>query len=253
MADTLAYVLLGAAGSGRREILSDLALACDADSVAVHSSEADLFSADALPREIQPVTWKWSEGFQYTEAPVDGPEVIFLLTDGRTNPVDQVEALPQWLQARQASLARILTVVDASLAEADSAVLPWYDACIHFSDVVLLNRLAGLPGSWAGKFRARYERAFLPCLFETVRAGKVKNPALVLDPLPRRLAQFLDEGNALELFRPAEPDPEDAFDDDAPDEPEGDPYLARLPSGQRVKPIPKISAILERAGRLPSA
>ena len=68
-------------------------------------------------------------------------------------------------------LARVLCVVHCALAEKHPALLAWYDACVHFSDVVLLQRREGVANKWVSDFLKHYQDQFMPCLFETVKAG----------------------------------------------------------------------------------
>ena len=42
------------------------------------------------------------------------------------------------------TIARVITIVNCELAEKHSALLAWYEACVHFSDIVLLNRREGV-------------------------------------------------------------------------------------------------------------
>jgi hypothetical protein len=170
---------------------------------------------------------------------------IFIVFDGRKNPVDQIEALKGWLAVNGAEIARVLCVVDCQLAEKHPRLLAWFEACIHFSDVVLLNHREGIPNKWVGDFKARFEGKFYPCLFEFVKEGRVKNPALVLAPVARRMSHLFDED-------------EWVVDDEDEDESEGedevemkldvDPYLERRNGGRRVHEIPHIEDFLPKPG-----
>src|SRR4051794_74239 len=103
----LVYVILGAAGSGRREALADLteSLADEGDGVAVLLSDAEAAGeADAkLPGLAR---WTWSDGMIVATWPA-GATQVFFVTDGRTSPVDQLELLKPWIEAQGAELARV--------------------------------------------------------------------------------------------------------------------------------------------------
>jgi hypothetical protein len=51
----------------------------------------------------------------------------------------------------------------------------------------------GRPNKWIGDFKGKFEHKFYPCLFEFVKEGRVKNPALVLAPVARRMSHVFDE------------------------------------------------------------
>jgi hypothetical protein len=173
---------------------------------------------------------------------------IFFFTDGAQNPVDQVEAFKPWLEAQGGELARVIAIVDCQLAEKNPALLAWYEACVHFADVVLLNRREGVENKWLSNFQTHFKKQFYPCLFEFVKDGRVKNPALLLEPQARRMTHVFDEepnwvvtdSNGEEI----DADEEGGDDEDLEVTPEQDPYLARRLGGRRVKELPDIAKYL---------
>jgi hypothetical protein len=187
--------------------------------------------------------WAWNDG--RIESPdLAGATHVFLFTDGRRNPVDQVEAFQAWLAASGGELARILCVIHCGLVAQHKELLAWYDACVHFADVVLLNRREGVPNKWMSDFQARYAAQFLPCLFELVKAGRVENPALILEPQARRMSHVFDEEPNWEVTS-ADGDEEDEADgEEITAQPEEDPYLQRRAGGRRVKEIPDVADFL---------
>ena len=232
----LIYLILGTAGSGRREIVADLV----ANGLGEGERALVLVSATETPGECdarlgpaQP--WRWAEG-RIEAPPLEGVTHVFWIADGRRNPVDQLEAAQAWLLAGGGELARILCVVDCRLAARHHAMLTWYDACVHFSDVVLLNHREGVDNKWMSDFQARYAAQFLPCLFEFVRHGQVKSPAVVLDPQARRLSHVFDEELDWEVTGTDE--------EEAEGHPEVDPYFERLAGGRRGKEIPDLAKYL---------
>lgn len=246
----LVYLVLGTPGSGRRDVIADLvAGALDEPTqaaVMLSATESAESSAAGLPRVER---WTWKDGFIEGSLP-EGATHVFFLADGRTNPVDQIEVFKPWLEAQGGELARVLCVVDCQLAEKSPPLLAWYDACVHFSDVVLLNRREGVENKWLSDFQTRYKKQFMPALFELVKAGRVKNPILVLEPEARRLSHLFDEeqdwvitdaeGEVID----EEAEVEGEGDEGVEMTPEEDPYLARRAGGRRVKEIPKIADYL---------
>jgi G3E family GTPase len=174
---------------------------------------------------------------------------VFVVVDGKANPIDQIERFKGWLPLSGGQLARILCVVDCRLARKHPALTAWFDACIHFSDVVLLTHREGLDNKWVTEFQGRFKKMFLPFLLETVKDGKVKNPALVLAPQARRISHAFDDAPEWLV------DGKDVDELDEEDEGEGeeevevtekvDPYFERWVSGRRVKEIPDIGKYLE--------
>lgn len=240
----LTYVILGASGSGRREVLADLLSGLSpSDRVVVSFPAAESPEPAESPLAGEETfvsgTWRWDDGELEAAVP-EGTTHFFFLSDGTKNPVDQVEAFYHWSVENGVEVARLLTIVHCRLAYENPDLQKWYDACIHFSDYVLLNRREGIPEKWMKDFQERYRKSFYPCIFELVKKGRVKNPALVLDPLARRLTRLFDE-EVDELF---EEEPDEAPEDEG--ENATDPYLVRLPSGKREREIPDIAPYLSR-------
>jgi hypothetical protein len=167
--------------------------------------------------------WHWENGsFQIPEE-TNEPQTThqFLIFSPYLDLADQIEASLDLLDKdNELTLARILFVVHCALLEKTTPRLrDWHDACAHFADVALLNRQKGVNSKKIKEFKEHYESMRLPFLVESVRKNRVANPAKILDPTSRRISHAFD----LEV---------DA-DSDLPD-----PYLERLPTGERAKPIP---------------
>jgi len=246
----LVYLILGPAGSGRREVVADLiegGLAGE-DRPAVLLPESE--PANAADARLPNVgRWTGSDVFLTADLP-EGATHIFLVTDGRRNPVEQLEACKAWLEISGAELARILCLVHCRLVEQHPPLVAWFDACLHFSDVALLNRREGVANKWLSDYVARCEKLFHPCLFEIVKAGRVKNPALVLDPQARRVSHAFDaeqdwlitaEGDEID-------EQEEAEDEDEVEIAlEEDPYLVRDATGRHAKRLPELTKYLDPA------
>jgi G3E family GTPase len=168
---------------------------------------------------------------------------VFFLADAFADPVTQIEALKPWLAQQGAELARIFCVVDCQFAEKQPVLKSWYEACIHFSDVVFLTKRDGVANKWISDFLRHYEDECFPSLFIQLKKGGIANPALVLEPQPRRVSQYFDDEYDLSELVIETDDEED--DEDADDGlPEPDPYFPRHRNGRRVKELPDIREYL---------
>jgi hypothetical protein len=209
---------------------------------------AVLLSSDEEPNAFDgklPGIGRWSMG---PEVSVDlelpsGASHIFIVSDGRKNPVDQIEGIKGWLSDRAIQMALVMCVVDCGLAEKNPKLFAWFEACIYFSDVVLLNHREGVSNKWMGEFREKFTKKFYPCLFEFVKKGHVENPSLVLAPVARRMSHVFDE----QEWVVADEEEEDS-DDDVEMKPEEDPYFERRNGGRRVHELPNVADYLTKPG-----
>jgi hypothetical protein len=253
----LVYVILGAAGSGRREVLADLigdGLDADERAVVLLAESEASDERDAKLGRI--VRWRWlqEKGLEIPPDALAEATHVFFLTDGRTNPVDQLEAIKPWLETSGGELARIFTVVNCQLAERHQPLIAWFEACIHFSDAVLLTRREGVANKWISDFQAIFRDKFYPCLFEFVKGGRVKNPPLLLEPEARRMSHLFDEPDWLvngehvdEMIETGEDDVEEGAvlaEEEVEVTQAEDPYLERRVDGRRAKEIPDIAKFL---------
>jgi hypothetical protein len=244
----LVYLVLGSAGSGRRQVLADLIEGglgeADRPAVLVSSTEWPDPADARLPNLGR---WTLIPQTQVdAQMPADATHV-FVVFDGRLNPVDQIEGFKAWLGERATEVARVLCVVNCQLLEKHPKLFAWYEACIHFTDVVLLNKREDVPNKWIGDFKGKFEHKFYPCLFEFVREGSVKNPALVLAPVARRMSHVFDEQ---EWIAEDEEDDEDKQleGEEVEMKAEEDLYLERRNGGRRIHEIPHIADFLPKAG-----
>jgi hypothetical protein len=250
------YLVLGTPASGRRALLADLIengiesgtrtlVLLEESEVGV---EADAKLASLKSTEVR--RWKWN-GTELPAISLDGFTTIFLIGSSTGDPITQLESLKPWLVQHHAELARIFCVIDCQLAEKTPQLLPWYDACVHFSDVVFLANREGVANKWLSDFLRRYADEFVPSHFIQLKKTGISNPALVLEPQPRRVSQYFDEG---EVALPEGVEIEetgDEADDDDEEADDGDliqpePYFERERSGRRVKELPNITNYLPK-------
>lgn len=243
------YLILGATSSGRREVLVDMITngleSGDRPLVLVSESEPPDAADARLPGLVR---WTWQDGIMTLPGFGEATHV-FLVTDGRGNPVDQLEAFKPWLESSGAELARVITVVNCQLAEKNPALFAWFEACAHFSDVMLFGKREGVANKWLSDFQGRFKAQFFPFLMELIKDGGVKNPAIILAPEARRISHFFDEEvNWVIAGTDTDADEDESSDDDDVEvAPEEDPYLARLSGGSRVKELPNIAKYLAPA------
>jgi hypothetical protein len=247
------YFVIGTPGSSRRALVRDLAEnGLAEEKVVVLLAEGELPSpADARLAKLAHVEvrrWAWT-GSAFPEQELPAGATVFLLADPWTDIMDQLEALKPWLQAQGRELARILCCVDCQLAEKNAVLFQWYDAVIRFSDVVFLANREGVANKWLSDFIARYKDEAYPCEFIYMKKGDLPNPALVLDPTPRRLTQYFEEEYVdlgdIEIETDDEEEaPEDEEDDDGL--PEVEPYFLRQRSGRREKELPDVRDFLPK-------
>ncbi len=248
----LVYFILGATGSGRREVLVDLIEggldAADSAAVMLPAAEAPVDLDAKLPQVSR---WTWLDDGAIVGTLPAGATHVFFVVDGRRNPVDQAEAFKPWVDAQGGEIGRVICVVDSQLGEKHPPLLAWFEACVHFSDVVLLNKREGVKNKWLSDFQGHFKDQYYPCHFELVKNGQVKNPALILEPSARRMSHVFDEEQDL-IFTNSDgeeideqDEPEEGEDDEIEAKPEEDPYFARRNGGRRVKEIPDIAKFLE--------
>lgn len=235
------YFVLGNSGAHRRAVLADLVGEglMPTDRAVVLLSETEVADAEAEQRlEKAGATlgrWEWAKPELLFEVPEDATHV-FVVADGRTDPIDQLEGLREWLLARPfVQLARVIFVADAALLHAKPELQPWFDACVHYADVVAVTKVDGLDQKWLNEFEKHYRSAHCPFLLEVARKDVFKNPAVLLVPEARRVSQVFDED--IELA-------DETDEEIAAAKPENDKYFARTRGGSRVEHLPRIAEFL---------
>jgi hypothetical protein len=244
MPDTapLVYLIYGIPDSGRREVLFDLIDGgIDAKEQVLYFRPEDEANTpydeqlEALDN-VSVVNWQLSDA-KVTHGSINAaPDKIIFLAPGRSDPADVAEALKSWIDHNACELARVITVTHSAFLSEHPNAQSWFDACIHFSDIVLLNRREGVSNKWVKDFEAGYRKQCSPARFLLVKKGRVGNPLEVLEPEARRLSLYFDELIPIE---------DDEFEDDEqPEDTKPDKYIERLESGLRAYPVPDIQKVL---------
>jgi hypothetical protein len=234
------YVLYGTPGSGRAEILVDLleSLLDGGESVAVLQAEDCQVDTEKLQSTNKPewIPYRLNECRLVFSAdqPIDAA-VVLIVAPSLAHPGDMAEAVKAWLDQSGRFIARILTIVDCAKVSEHGRLRTWMEAWIHFSDAVLLNNREGVSQKWLQEFEKHFHKLCYPCRFFNVKKGRLRNPAEALEPEPRRISLYFDQ------LEPIEED--DMDEDERPDDLTEDPYIDRLESGQRAKPLPPIDKL----------
>lgn len=237
----LVYLIYGIPGSGRREVIFDLIQGGlkSGGSVLYFRPESETPSPfdeqiEAIG-EVVVVNWRLSGNTIKHDAIHSEPETIFILAPGDGDPVDVAEALRTWTEHNSCEVGRILTVLHCGFLKETPQAQAWFDGCIHFSDIVLLNRREAAGNKWVKDFEEGYRKRCFPCRFLMVKKGRVDNPHEVLEPEARRVSLYFDQLIPIE---------DDEFEDGLPEDQKPDKYIERLESGQRAHPIPDIRKLL---------
>lgn len=238
---TAVYLVLGLPGAGRHEVVTNLiADGLETQAVSIYHA-VDEASPTTMGPNVTYLPYTFANGafdLGATPEPEQDPGTVFFLTDGRKNIIDQVEAFPAWLTMHGWEVSRVLLVMDCVLAMAHEDVVLWHEACIHFTDCVLLNNRNVDTHKWAEQFQKKFHELRIPCQFFLVKKGRVDNPLVVLFPEARRLTMIFDQFDAIDDLELDEENlPESPFSIER----KPDPYFVRKPSGHREKFVPDVA------------
>ncbi len=247
-----AYFVLGTPGSGRRAIVRDLienGLTADSQAVVLLAESEAADPADERLAKLKNTVvrrWSWQDsGLPAMDLPAGA--TVFLLADSRLSPIDQIEAFKPWLVSQGLELARLFSVIDCQLAEKQPVLRQWFDACIHFSDVVFLSRREGVANKWLSDFIRHYTDQYFPCHFVQVKTkGELTTPLVWLDPAARRVSQYFEDDyvDMTDIVIEMGEDEDEEGEKVEPSEEDGiippEPYFVRQRSGRREKEVPDI-------------
>jgi hypothetical protein len=173
---------------------------------------------------------------------VDG--MAFLVMDPRREPVSQLESLADDLRKCLIAPVKVFTCVDCGAVEKNNRLKIYYDACIYYSDLVLLGNRSGVAKSFTRDFEKQYQRDCYPCLFMLLKGpGNPDNPVEILTPGIRRISQLFDlleghpEGELPGMVIEA------SCDLDLEEE-EADPFRNPLDPASGTAPIPDVADLV---------
>lgn len=188
-----------------------------------------------------------------------GEEDILLVWDYRDDVIDLMEALVQFLADHEMELGGIATLVDCQLTKDSKEFKKWIDACIHFTDTVILGNRAEVSNQWLKEFEEHYTKKCYPCFFVLQKKDKLPNPSILFDVQARRMSLVFDDLEPVNTTDWKSQVPEGALifdegeegeigvdesdDDDGDDELEEDPYFVRHVNGKRQKFVPSIAEL----------
>lgn len=237
------YFLLGADEPGRFEVIKELVESiADEQETWVISWGADSKLPDLSIAKGKVLKLAPEDSYN---ALLDCPEdtVCFILSDGKADPLDQVESFRDLLSQGAFELLRIISVINLRMLHEHSELKVWYEACLHFSDVAVLVDWLTIPPKSFTAWEKEYARLRNPCLTIKMTKKGINNPSLVLYPEARRISAIFDEEE--QIFYDGIEIEEGDEDEDGYSESSGeDPWLERLPGGSRRKHIPQIIRFL---------
>jgi hypothetical protein len=230
---SLAYVILGSPPTALAEFVREVARA-----LAMEEGAPRLLAAadhrEALGELAGARFWEEGAPLPSLDADTIGSEAppVLLVPASATDPRPFLEHLREWLERHERPLSRVFTLVDCAALEADPAWQPYYDVCLHFSDVLLLANRENVSKKWIQEYRNRLHKQAVPALVELLKkGGRVADLPALLYPEARRLTQFFDEPEG----KPDLPIEIEGFGADEetqdPRDPEFDPFLQRGEDG----------------------
>ena len=233
------YLLLGPKGSGRRKIFLDLIQELLESSSILwfrHCSDSEASYASINARieglsSLECVQWTLENSKIKHSSIKANPDYIFFMAPADVDLAETIEGLKGWLNKNDCTLTRIITVIHSEMACHNAIALKWFEASMHFSDIVLLNKRELVEGKWVQDFISNYKKRYFPTRFEYVKKDQVSNPMDILDHQVYRNSLYFDELMPIE---------EDEIEELQSEDTKEDPYIERLESGKRVKPIPTL-------------
>jgi hypothetical protein len=123
----------------------------------------------------------------------DRPATAFIVVDPKTDLIGQLEHLADNFGKCQIEPLKVVTCVDCERTEQSAKLRAWYEACIYYSDVVLLGNRQNAGKSFVREYQKHFERLCYPCLFLLLKGtGNPTQPGEILTSGPRRISQMFD-------------------------------------------------------------
>ena len=209
--------------------------------VIVSADELDAAN-EGLPGDRFNVSeWTLSDGRLEFSEPLSEDSTNLIVFGRPEFPDNLLEALSTAYREENFEIGRIATQVHCGWCSGEEEARAWYDGCIHFSDLVLLDSRDEVADSWVRDFQERFKKHRYPCLFDIVRKGLPKHPMWFFDSQPRRLSLIFDPDDLSGMGGDEYEIDGDEPDEDEDPEASGDPYLRRNIAGERerkVRPLP---------------
>ena len=147
------YLILGPNGSGRRALLADFIDSSESESSVLYFKHRDeiINDYDSSLESLNALsTVLWSiEGSKIKHESISvSPSSIFFIAPASIDLADVMEGLKGWLGKNDCQLTRIITIIDCKSLSENNSQNSWYEAAVHFSDMVLLNRREGVSEKW---------------------------------------------------------------------------------------------------------
>jgi len=185
---------------------------------------------------LQVSTWSMSGGILKLSSEANGEDWNVLLYSHAQPPMDWLQSIVGSVRKFKWEVTRIITLVDMQMAIHRPEARRWYQACIHFSDLVLLGNRGGLNPKDVAGFQEHFEKERFPCLFDLVKNGLPRHLSWMMDSQPRRLSLVFDPDELTGHDIPAWED--DDREENEEDDRYKDPYLEKNRSGEPVLRIP---------------
>lgn len=123
----------------------------------------------------------------------DKESTAYIVIDPRDDLIDQLEQLADNLSNCLIEPVKVVTCVDCERTEKHNALRTWLDACIYYSDIVLLGNRQEASKSFVREYQKHYERLCYPCLFLFMKGkGVPSHPEEIITPGTRRISQLFD-------------------------------------------------------------
>jgi hypothetical protein len=123
----------------------------------------------------------------------DRPATAFIVLDPKADLIEQLEHLADHLANCQIEPIKVVTCVDCAQTEQSAKLRAWYEACIYYSDVVLLGNRQNASKSFVREYQKHFERLCYPCLFLLIKGpGNPTQPGEIMTHGPRRVSQMFD-------------------------------------------------------------
>lgn len=245
------FLVLGLPGSGRMDCVHDIldGYYPKDQKISVLIDESDHW--ELKPQDnLELIQYRLDGGKLLFPSGIPQSNKIFILNPSTGYIVDFLETVQHWCRNKKLLVSRVITMAHMQKIIANEKIARWYHVLIHFSDVVFLNHRNDIKDKEIRAFTEKYnKKESLPCLFDFVKKGRIKNPALAVEGSPRRISQAFDEEEYhFEFGDVLITDENDQIIEDETEitsefQNAPEPYFERLPGGRRKIDVPKTESL----------